>query len=144
MSQTVGVIIVVVILYVTARVVAYACLQALLKRIRAIAYKMDSIYKTVWEANAEYNKLSKAGGRYYRIAVMVTAFLMYWPVGPALYKTRMIKAYDEVGPFKGYAGSRKAAEDVRRGFAKAVKFYPANHLKGLAASLDVALRYFKF
>lgn len=86
-----------------------------------------------------YMELWEKGGKYYCLAVPLAAKLMFSPIGPLLLKRQIVDAYNSVGLFKGCSGSLNAFGDLIAGKAMFSNYYPNEHLRGMRASLAVAL-----
>lgn len=86
-----------------------------------------------------HDTLNETGGRLYRLAVPLAAFLLWWPIGPLFCEGRVRRAYARVGMTgEKQAGAGEAWYDMRRGFARDTHYYPISHLRGLVAALSVA------
>lgn len=87
-------------------------------------------------------ELQAQGGKLYRFAVPLAAFLLWWPVGPRIRKKHLIKVAGKAGIFsEGTEGSMEAWRDLCRGFAIDTGYYPVGHLRGLHAALNT-ISYF--
>lgn len=135
--------------YVLMRIVVRDRLFTIYHNALDCVQEMDNLVKThgstvgdLMSAGVKdrYDELWDEGGKLYRRAVPLAAFLMYWPVGPLFLKNKLLAAYDEVGLFSGRMGSYNTWEDLRRGYARNTKYYPQAHLLGNLNAIKFAFK----
>lgn len=138
-------------LYLFARLVVRTLLLRVLHELNDVIGRGQHLLNTYGRTVGELRyagvldtleKLQDQGGKLYRNAVPLAAFLLWWPVGPRIRKNHLIKVAGKAGIFsEGTEGSMEAWRDLCRGFAIDTGYYPIGHLRGLHAALNT-IRYF--
>lgn len=80
--------------------------------------------------------LEKKGGQFYREAVPLAAFLMWWPIGPLLQGGAIRRAFASgglCGPEQ--MGAYEVWGHFRLGFARDDDYYPVSRIKGMLSTL---------
>lgn len=137
--------------YLLARLVIGTLLLRILQELNDVIRRGQHLLNTYGRTLGELRyagvldtleELQAQGGKIYRTAVPLAAFLLWWPVGPRIRKKHLIKVAGKAGIFpEGTEGSMDAWRDLCRGFAIDTGYYPIGHLRGLYAALNT-ISYF--